>query len=110
MSELYHSVRDAFVSLIRRNGAENAKGAPGDSTTSGTSKNAEIYDVSARTEDEFQRFDLWANTLSAYQRSHASLDYRLREAPGVHSLTERLLNDLLQYVRLGKPDREPKAI
>ena len=41
-----------------------------------------------------QRFDLWSRNLGLYQRGHASLDYRFRDAPTTYSFGKRLLYDL----------------
>ena len=46
--------------------------------------------------NEYQRFDIWGRNLGVYQRGHASLDYRFRDAPLVYSFARRLLLDLEQ--------------
>ncbi|KAB8349465.1 hypothetical protein FH972_023492 [Carpinus fangiana] len=50
------------------------------------------YDVVA---EEFTRFKLWSGNIGLLHRGHASLDYRLRDAPFVERFVRDLLNDLL---------------
>jgi hypothetical protein len=47
-------------------------------------------------EIQIQRFQLWANNLNLFHEAHGSLDYRLRDAPSIQSLVQKLLQELLQ--------------
>ena len=46
------------------------------------------------TEVEAQRFRLWATNLNLFHDAHGSLEYRLRDAPGILELARFLLQEL----------------
>ena len=58
--------------------------------------------AAARLENENQRFDLWCRNLGAYRSGHASLEYRLRDAPKIYDYAMRLLRDLNGNTGLGQ--------
>ena len=62
---------------------------------------SDIDAVTAGLHNENQRFDLWCRNLGAYQSGHASLEYRLRDAPKVYDYALRLLTDLDCSLTLG---------
>jgi hypothetical protein len=45
-------------------------------------------------QNEYQRFNLWADNLGLHHHGHSSLDYRLREAAILKNLVSGLLLDL----------------
>lgn len=57
--------------------------------------------LAANLDNEIQRFDLWCRNLGAFQAGHASLEYRLRDAPKVYDYAARLLKDLDESIVSG---------
>jgi hypothetical protein len=51
--------------------------------------------------DEADRFELWAINLGLFAPSHASLDYRVRDAENVKGALERYLTDLVASLEEG---------
>ena len=48
-----------------------------------------------------QRFALWARSSGLHDTSHASLDYRFRDAPNVLAFATKLLNNLAKSLSAG---------
>lgn len=69
-------------------------------------ESATIKDYQGLEADNFveqqQRFELWANNIGLHQRGHASLDYRLRDAPAIHQYCQTLLEDLAKTLETCK--------
>ncbi|KAF4961794.1 hypothetical protein FSARC_10090 [Fusarium sarcochroum] len=57
-----------------------------------------IAEDDGRLTSEQQRFKLWAHSLGLFQRGHASLDYRLRDAVAVRGLLLEILRELESHV------------
>ena len=54
------------------------------------------------SDNESQRFQLWAVNLGLYQSGHSSLDYRFRDAPSLYEFARKLLLDLERYLGIGQ--------
>lgn len=52
----------------------------------------------SRISTEYQRFILWARSLGMNQVGHASLDYRVRDAPVVKASLADLLGELKEHL------------
>jgi len=63
------------------------------------------HDLLSSVEDEIGRFRVWAGQAGAHmhQSRRDSLDYRLREAPRVHSQVSELVEELQEDVEKGTP-------
>lgn len=57
--------------------------------------------------DNFGRFKIWARNIGALQQStlSTSLEYRLREAPRVITQVAELLEDLVETLEEGEPNK-----
>jgi len=58
-------------------------------------------DLLSSVEDEIGRFRVWAADAGAHQSARVSLDYRLREAPHVHSRVSELIEEIQEDVENG---------
>jgi hypothetical protein len=87
LQNLIQRIRNDFRSLVRV--GQDSTGL------------SEFDAVAASLHNENQRFDLWCRNLGAYQSGHASLEYRLRDAPKIYEYAMRLLTDLDSSLTLG---------
>jgi hypothetical protein len=53
------------------------------------------------TNDEFDRFKVWAGNIAAHRKGHRSLEYRLRDAPHLKDETCNLLTALKESLQNG---------
>ena len=52
--------------------------------------------------EQQERFNLWATNIGLYQRGHASLDYRFRDASTIYQYCQKLLEDLMNTLSICK--------
>lgn len=52
--------------------------------------------------EEITRFKLWSGNIGLLHHGHASLDYRLRDAPAVERFVRTLLSDLHETMSNGE--------
>ena len=58
--------------------------------------------VQETVSEQLGRFNMWAGTAGTHRSGKISLDYRLREAPHVHTQVLRLLENLNQALAEGQ--------
>ncbi|KAF8417857.1 hypothetical protein EV426DRAFT_352969 [Tirmania nivea] len=59
------------------------------------------HDILSRIEDEIGRFRVWAAQVGVRRSGSASLNYRLREAPHVHSRVSELIDEIQEDLENG---------
>ena len=65
------------------------------------------HDVLSSVEEEIGRFRVWAAQTGAHRSGRVSLDYRLREAPHVHSQVSELIGEIQEDLENGTLLRFP---
>lgn len=61
-------------------------------------------------EEQRQRYDLWALNAGLHRLGHASADYKLRDCPEQYEVTQSLLRNLADDLRICKSNMGPCGV
>ena len=83
MDETFEAIDDSLIADVARSCADQFQGLL---DVSRGIENVLYADSAPAIDEQAARFNIWAGNLGVFAHAHASLDYRLRDSPGVKQL------------------------